>query len=165
MNDNKTSKAGETGLALRKNIKLTGSLIAAAATLCAGLAGDVQAIPISMHDDLDAGMGPWTLSHEKSHYEAAYSFDRINQNQGLGSPTVFHLVTSVPLKIAGETHGLGSKKVHHHKPGVTVTPPAAIVPPREGVPSAASVADGGSTGLMMGGVFCGLALLRKKLKA
>jgi hypothetical protein len=165
MNDYKPSKAGEARLASRKNIKLTPSLTAAAATLCAGLAGNVQAIPITMHGDLDAGMRPWDLSHEHGRDEAAYSFDRIDPKQGLARPPALHLITSVPVKIADELHGLGSKKVHHHKVAPLQTPPPASSPPPKVSPSVASVADGGSTGLMMGGAFFGLALLRKKMKA
>jgi len=155
MNGNPSSQswqAGAPSLGLRKTIKLKASVCAGAAVLCAGLVGNVQAIPIMTQDEQEAGMRSWKLKPEQRDSAAALASELSARHQSIASPTASHFFSSVPAESVGEARGLGPLNSHHHKPGVPT-------------PASTSVPDGGSTGLMMGGVFGGLALLVKRLKA
>jgi hypothetical protein len=161
MNDNRnrTSQAGEPCFALRKKASLASFVIAGAAALCVGLAGNVQAIPFPMHGDLDAG-NSWNLRHDQSDYETVRSLNQSNRKQSLAGPTANLSFRSVPAQSAGEFHNFSSWNSHHDRQGVPRTPPG-----QDRKHSPATVPEGGSSGLLLGGVFCGLALLVKKLKA
>jgi len=158
---------------MRKKINLTGFVIIGAAALFVGLAGNMHAIPISMHDDLDAGIRSWVLGRDLHGNEwvlgqtlhgneIAHLVDQSSRNQSLASPTASFLFGSVPAQNAGEPRNFGPGNFNHHRHGVTTaSPPLTGQEPND---SPTSVPDGGTTAMMMAGAFCGLALLRKTLK-
>jgi hypothetical protein len=137
---------------LRKTINPTAFVIAGAAALFAGLAGNVQAIPISIQDQ--SNHGGVHFSVQSSH------------NQSLASPTASVLSGSVLAQNAVGPHNFGPWNFHdswsfHHGRQGGLTPPSPLSRQDS---SSASVPDGGTTAMMMGGVLCGFALLGNKLK-
>jgi len=168
-------------LVMKHKVNLSGITIGAAA-LIVGLAGNVQAIPITHR------------VYHTSHVASASN--QSNQNASLASltaPIAPQASTTSHLVNARQTRGrqkpaagnlnlpissgltLGSSQgtlpvtvlTAPLLPVVPVNLPPAPVPVVTGAASAASpvgVPDGGATAAMMAGSFGGLALLRKKLK-
>ncbi|HXI69048.1 MAG TPA: VPDSG-CTERM sorting domain-containing protein [Verrucomicrobiae bacterium] len=166
---------------MKHKVNLSGITIGAAA-LIVGLAGNVQAIPITHR------------VYHTSHVASASN--QSNQNASLASltaPIAPQASTTSHLVNARQTRGrqkpaagnlnlpissgltLGSSQgtlpvtvlTAPLLPVVPVNLPPAPVPVVTGAASAASpvgVPDGGATAAMMAGSFGGLALLRKKLK-
>lgn len=132
-------------LAMRKKINFTGLAITGASALFVGLAGNVQAIPISMHN-------------------------QSNRNQSLATPTASLLSGSVLAQNARARLNSGSSVFYNNRRGAS---PAIILNGgttsktrlTSRAASAANVLDGGPTAMMLAEAFCALALLRKKLKA
>jgi VPDSG-CTERM motif len=195
---------------MKNKFNLTGLVLTGAAALFVGLVGNVQAIPISMHD--------------QSIYEAMRSIDLSKRDQSVASLTASLLVKSIWTQKTGAIHdasllgksfkaqktvasrNLVTTHGRPNKNGMSVTPspltvqspfPISFLPqspvylPNNGttdpIPyayyqdpatinlnlsrsgtsiqnhSSVSVPDGGATATMLGGVFCGLVFLRKKL--
>jgi hypothetical protein len=147
--------------AAMKNNK-TNFAITGAAALFVGLAGTAQAIPIPVH--------------------AAQSIIQSNANKKLAGPVAFVSHAPVPPKKPAKK----TKHVPVIPVIVTIPDPGSIPVPSFTMPvvspttidsglvlqpvtlavaSVTSVPDGGATGAMLGGIFGGLVLLRKKLKA
>jgi hypothetical protein len=160
----KSTHAGEPCLALGKKINLAGFAMVGAAALFVALAGNVRAIPFTVHDDVvNAAIRSQNLLSGQSDYEAALALDHVNRNQGHVSPTALILSRSARVQNTGQL-GNSSPRISHprkHGHGVETPPPQSTGPN----PSPVSVPDGVTTATMLGGVFCGLALLEKKLKA
>jgi hypothetical protein len=125
---------------MRKKINLTTFVTTGAAALFVGLAGNMHAIPISMHDDSDA----WMCS--------MCSWNNAGEPRNLGSRYFNHHRHGVSTILPSLT-GLD--------PVSTTSPPLTGQEPND---SPTSVPDGGTTAMMMAGAFCGLALVRKTLK-
>lgn len=191
---------------MKNKFNLTGLVLTVAAALFVGLAGNVQAIPILMHD--------------QSIYEAMRSIDLSKRDQGVATLTDSLLVKSIwtqetvairDASLLGKSlkaqktvasRNLVTAHARPNKNGVSVTPsPLTFQSPfpisllsqspiyldnngttdlipqdpiiinlnlsRSGTNiqnhSSVSVPDGGATVTMLGGVFCGLVFLRKKL--
>src|ERR1039457_6167907 len=165
---------------MRKKTNFAGLVITGATTVFVGLAGNAQAIPISIHDDPDvwgrserighghgaddaAGrMDPLVSDHlgGKTHSKAQ-SIDLSYLNENPTSPTVLLLSSLGTAQNSSSHHNFSSGNLPHHNPGV---PPPTSLPIARG-PAPTSVPDSGNNAIMMGGVFCGLVLLRKKLRA
>jgi hypothetical protein len=165
---------------MRKKTNFAGLVITGTATAFVGLAVNAQAIPISIHDDADAWgrserMGhdhdvddaagriePFVSDHlgEKTHSKTQ-SIDLSNLNKKPTSPTVLLLSSLGTAQNSSSHRNFPSGNLPHHNPGV---PPPTSWPIASG-PALTTVPDGGNTTLMIGGAFCGLVLLRKKLEA
>jgi hypothetical protein len=139
---------------MRLKINIPVFAVVGAAALFVGLAGDVGAIPDSMRDNLDTGMRSWVSSNDNSDYDAVRS---IGRDPAGSSSSVFF---GADLKQnMGMSHNLGSRVFNYDNDGVTT------IPTWNGHGrSSASVPDGGTTVMMLGGALCGIVLLAKKLK-
>jgi len=174
---------------MRKKINQTGFVIAGAAALFVGLAGNMQATPISIHDNWEAGMRSWILGRDLQGNEwilgqnlhgneIAHFIDQSSHNQISTSPNAF---PSGPASAQnGDVHGNpglpGLSQGSQGAPPLTILPlihgPASVndgVPPLAVVPisnspALVSIPDGGATALMLAGVFCGFVFLRKNPK-
>ena len=124
---------------MRKKINLTGFIITGAAALFVGLAGNMHAIPISMHNNWEAGMRSWVLGRDLHGNEwvlgqtlhgneIAHLVDQSSRNQSLASPTAFFLFRSVPAHNAGEPVNFGPWNFNHHRHGVTTASPPLTGP-------------------------------------
>lgn len=160
---------------MRKKIYRTSCVITGVAALFVGLAGTVQAIPITLRD------------HNAQ--QALHSLGQNSHNQSRVSAAGSLLSGSVRSLNTGGQRSAGLGNLHRRGHGVPVTdqgaypisvlraPITPVSPVRlpqapirvlgggtaSETPSAAP--DGGTTAVMMAGSLCGLALLRKKLKA
>jgi hypothetical protein len=158
----KSTHAGKPCLALGKKINLAGFTMVGAAALFVALAGNVRAIPFTVHDDVvNSAIRSQNLRSGQSDYEAALALDHGNRNQGRVSPTALILSRSARVQ---NTSQLGNSSPRVSRPrkrghGATPTQSNGQNPPPLSVP------DGGSTAVMLGGIFCGFVLLEKKLKA
>ena len=160
----KSTHAGEPCLALGKKINLAGFTIAGAAALLVALAGNVRAIPFTAHDEVvNSAISSQNLRSGQSDYEAALALDHGNRNQGHVSPTAPILSRSARVQntsqLGNSSPRISRPRKHGH--GVEAPSPQSTGPN----PPPVSVPDGGTTATMLGGVFCGLVLLEKKLKA
>jgi VPDSG-CTERM motif len=164
--------------AVNEKNNLRGIAITAAATLLVGLAGNVQAIPITLRD------------HNVR--QTLHSLGQISHNprQIFSTAALFPALVRSPN--GDGHHSVGLANLHNHGHGLPVSAPVTdqgaypIIPlhtpvilpvslPKPpvlvvnggGTPghNVVSVPDGGTTAAMMAVSFCGLALLRKKLKA
>jgi hypothetical protein len=135
---------------MRKKINLTAFVTTGAAALFVGLAGNMHAIPISMHNDSDAGMWSWNNAGEPRNLGSRYfNHHRHGVTTTLPSLTGLDPVSPTLPPLTGLD--LVS----------TTSPPLTGQEPND---SSTSVPDGGTTAMMMAGAFCGLALVRKTLK-
>jgi len=162
---------------MRKNFYLPVFAAVGATALFVGLAGSARAIPDSMRS--------WIPSNEQSDYDAVRSISRSDNVQGpressfsvvqaqressfsvvqappresifsvvqVPRESISSVVFAADLKEnMGKPHDFGSRFFHRDNPGVP------------GGPSA-SVPDGGTTVMLMGGALCGLFFMAKKLK-
>lgn len=112
-----------------------------AAALWVGLAVNVQAISISIPANLDEGAHSWI-----------WKIDQSDLNQSPAS--------SLPATMAAAPIQLASMSVSHGKQKESKKPS----PPPGQDPKPATVPESGMTLMMLGGVFCGLALWERKLK-
>src|ERR1022692_766515 len=150
---------------MRKKTNFAGLVITGTATAFVGLAVNAQAIPISIDHDADDAAGriePFVSDHlgEKTHSKTQ-SIDLSNLNKKPTSPTVLLLSSLGTAQNSSSHRNFPSGNLPHHNPGV---PPPTSWPIASG-PALTTVPDGGNTTLMIGGAFCGLVLLRKKLEA
>jgi hypothetical protein len=161
---------------MRKKTSFAGLAIMGAATAFVGLAGNAQAIPISIHDDPDAWGRSERMGHDHGAGDTAgriepfvsdhlggktQSIDPSNLNKKAASPTVLFSTSLGTAQNSSSYHNFPSGNFPNHNPGV---PPPTSLQIASG-PGPTSVPDNGNTAIMMGGVFCGLVLLRKKLEA
>jgi hypothetical protein len=155
---------------MRKKINQTGFIIAGAAALFVGLAANMQAVPITMHNNGEAGMRSWVLGRDvhgnewilgqtPHGNEIAHLVDQSSRNQISTSPNAF-LSGPVPAQNADGHNNPGRPDLLQGSQGAPTT---TILPIAHG-PASISVPDGGTTAMMMAGAFYGLALLRKTLK-
>jgi hypothetical protein len=160
----KSTHAGEPCLALGKKINLAGFTMVGAAALYVALAGNVRAIPFTVHDDVvNSAIRSQNLLSGQSDYEAALALDHGNRNQGHGNPTALILSTSARVQNTSRPGNSSPRISRPRKHGHGVEAPSPQ--PTGQDPAPVSVPDGGTTATMLGGVFCGLVLLKKKLKA
>jgi len=159
---------------MRKRINQTGFIIAGVAALFVGLASNMQAVPISMHNNWEAGMRSWVLGPDilgqnlQGKEIAHYVVGQVNQKQMSASPNA-SLSTPVSAQIAGVHGNSGSSGSNNGSQGGSQGAPSPTILPIAHGPASisvpyVSVPDGGTTAMMMAGTFCGLALLRKTLK-
>jgi hypothetical protein len=157
--------------ALRGKTHLRGFLIAGVTLLLVGLAGNARAIPVSTPDDGDAGMRAWNWTHEPGNDEAVRFFDWADRGPNRASPNAFRWFRSVPTQNWGERWELGSSSFHQGRLGAWNSRHMIDGLPTTRSPLTgqdrfpAGVPDGGSTAMMMGGAFCGLVLLVKRLRS
>ena len=151
---------------MRTKLNLTGLVMTGAATLFVGLAGSVQAIPIVVRNHT-------TALHATTTHQVTGSMVQSNPNQILTT-----LVSASHLSASTSVHNASSHHVavlNHRAPGITVpvggTLPGGVLPKplpsgTNQIPVTISTAapDGGTTAAMLGAAFCGLVLLRTKLK-
>lgn len=141
-----------------KNKSKTNFAITGAAALFVGFAGTVQAVPIPTH--------------------IVQSIIQGSANDKPANPVAFDLRAPAPPKKAKAikpVRAIVSIPEQGRMPMPSLTMPVISAPTAAtslvfkpvtpATSSAISVPDGGATGVMLGGVFGGLALLRKKLKA
>ena len=169
---------------MNKNISQISFVIAGAAALFVGLAGNMQAAPIPIQNNSEAGVRSWPLGQNIRGQDpqgkeiAYYVANQASQIQISASPDA-SLSGSVPGQGAGGNNNSslpGSLPGSQGAPLVTILPtvhsptstgqvtsPLTAVTAAN-VPAPISVPDGGTTSLMLGGVFCGLAFLRKNSK-
>jgi hypothetical protein len=170
---------------MRKNLSRKSFVIAGAAALFAGLAGNMQAAQISIQNNSEAGVISWVLGQNIRGQDpqgkeiAHFIVGQAGQNQISANPDA-SLSGSVPALSANSHGNLGQPVVlpasYSSMPLVTMLP-TVHSPTSTGqgtlpftsvaaanVPASISVPDGGSTALMLGGVFFGLAFLRKNSK-
>lgn len=140
-----------------KNTSFRCYTIAGAAALFVGLAGNVQAIPISTLDDSTAGI--W--GRVQSHFDTAHLLDRIHGNQFSVRPNSFLFFRSALTENAGGRWGFGPARFHHEVFGGSIIATVATVP----ADSPAGVPDGASTALLVGLACGGLVLWPRRLKA
>jgi hypothetical protein len=160
----KITRVAEPCLAPRKKISLTGFTIAGAAALLVAVAGNVQAIPFTTHDEVgNAAIRSQSLQRGQSDYEMVLALDRGNRNQSLTSPSAFNVLMSTQVQNAGQllnsTPRVSRPRRRGHNAVTTSTQSNGNNPPPVTLP------DGGSTAMMLGGVLYGFVLLEKKLKA
>jgi hypothetical protein len=158
MNYQRVSQMNTPGLAAGKKARPAGFAIAGMMAFHLGLAANAHAIPISTAEDPNAAGRPWILSQGEDATDFVHFFGRESRNRSLTAPTVF-LSRSLPSGIVRESRAAHLRDVRWgHK-----TPPLASRPnPKE---SPASVPDGGTTGVMLGGAFSGLVFLKKQFKS
>ena len=165
---------------MRKTTKFAGLVITGAATAFVGLVGNAQAISISIHDDPGALGRSERVGRDHDADDAAgriepfvsdrlggkthsktQSIDLSNVNKKHTSPTVLLLSSLGTGQNSSSHHNFPSGNLPHHNPGGQ--PPTSS--PIASDPAPTSVPDGGNTTVMIGGLFFGLILLRKKLGA
>ena len=150
---------------MRKKTNQTSFAITGAAALLIGLTANVEAIPISMRT-LSASQSALAFNQSPASSNPSVSSKKVNANTKSVSRNLKHPGFGRP---PSPLPGQGGTPVTVPTgtiilPGGTL--PKPLSPPGPNQPSGpSSVPDGGTTATMMGGVFCGLALLRKKLKA
>jgi hypothetical protein len=160
----KPTHTGEPCLALGKKINLAGFTMVGAAALFVALAGNVRAIPFTVHDDVvNSAIRSQNLRSGQSDYEAALALDHGNRNQGRVSPTALILSRSARVQNTSQLGNSSPRISRPRKHGHVVETPSPQ--PTGQNPPPLSVPDGGSTAVMLGGVFCGFVLLEEKLKA
>jgi hypothetical protein len=150
---------------MRKKISRTGFIIAGAAALFVGLAGNVQAIPISMHDFsklTKSVASPTDSLLTGSHKAISISISDLSKPiKSVASPIDF-FSGSILAENVDAPRNVISLDLKQEEPLVTsssfVQGPAPTVTVKALV---ASVPDGGTTGMMLGGAFCGLVFLKK----
>ncbi|MEI6192927.1 MAG: VPDSG-CTERM sorting domain-containing protein [Verrucomicrobiota bacterium] len=186
---------------MKKGTNHTNVAIVAAAALFVGLAGNVQAIPITLQNQR---VNQALRSSSQASYDLGLTAARavkpslnasrqVSRNLKPASPTSSLLSLLIPARNAAGARNISTGNSHRSAHGVTTTPipvtdqgaypvgvlptPVTILPvspvrhpiiPNGGgtaTPNAVSVPDGGATAAMLGGSVCGIALLRKKLKA
>ena len=159
---------------MRKNIYQTSCIITGVAALFVGLAGTVQAIPMTIHNHNVQQALPSTGQNNQSRITPATSPVASSvQSPNAGQPRSGHhvfqfghgatpILTPVTNQGAHPVSGL-------HSPILPIIPVnlPPIVHSGGGTTgaNAVGVPDGGTTAMMMGGAFCGLALIKRKLKA
>jgi len=143
---------------MKNKTNLAGFATGGAVTALVGLAGNVQAIPTSIHNEPDA----WVRAEEMAGRIGASTHSK-TQVIYLGklhphpaSPAV--IPPSDPAMVVGT--GSHLKLLPPNLGAVVQTAPTTVHSP-----APISVPDGGTTALMLGGAFSGLALLKKKFKA
>jgi hypothetical protein len=159
----KNARAGEPCLALRKKTNLTGFTLAGAAALFVALAGNAPAIPITLHDDVNALISSHGLRNGQSAYEAALALDHGTRNQSQATPITFNLPAPARVQNTGTPQTSNPRVSRPRKGGRNVGKKTTQSDGQD--PSPQSVPDSGSTAMMLGGVFCGFALVERKLKA
>jgi VPDSG-CTERM motif len=144
---------------MREKANFAGLAIAGTAPAFVGLAGNVQAIPISIHGARLGKIEPFFSDHlgGKTH-----SIELGNLNKNPSRPTLFPVSGSGAAQNSSSHHNFWPWKSPYHKYGA---PPLTSSPTASSPAPTTSVPDGGTTGMMLGGVFCGFVLLRKKLEA
>jgi len=131
-----------------------------AAILLVGLAGDVQAVPISIIKN--PGLFARTSPKPANTYRDAFN----SRGGNLFKPVA--LLLSGPDK-NGHRPGTGSFDFSPPKlpsnPVLTIKPPTVTFIPQPVAKNAATVPDGGITVAMLGGAFTALVFLKRKAKA
>jgi hypothetical protein len=164
-------------IAMKNKINLSGFQIGAAA-LFVGLAGNVQAIPTTLRDySASQAVRALEQSQENQNYtRLAASIStklvkgkRAVARRNLRLANLNHLTLGglTPLPAQGTfPAGVLGGGTTTLLPGVPVTIlPRPLPPVTANGSSPNGVPDGGATAAMMAGSICGLALLRKKIKA
>jgi hypothetical protein len=148
----------EYSAAMRNKINKTNFAITGAAALLVGLAGTAQAIPMPAHTVQTILQG----SAGKKSASRVVSISRAPVQPKKAAKRIKPIPPIVSIPEQG---------VIPMPPLTTPLVPAPIIPSalvfNPVIPAASTipVPDGGATGAMLGGVFGGLVLLRKKLKA
>lgn len=162
----------------------TSFVIAGASALFIGLAGNMQAATITIQDNWDAGARSWILGQDIRGQDpqgkeiAYFVVNQVNHNQISASPKA-SLSVSVSELSASANNNSGQSDVLPGSYGVALVTmlPTVDSPTSTGqgaspltpvtaanVPAPIRVPDGGTTCLMLGGIFCGIVLLRKSSK-
>lgn len=152
-----------------KNKKNHASLvITGAATAFVGLAGTVQAIPVSIHSDSAAWGTTVRVAHNRSD---AGRTTRLTQNDPFISnhpggrysiqPGDLGNYTPSPAAYLSTRHNFWPWQRHAVILGVL---PRRISPAAGNAPVSGGVPDDGTTAMMLGGVFCGFVCLKKNWK-
>jgi len=174
---------------MRKKMKHTSFIIAGAATLFVGIAGNLQAVTIPMQSNGNTDTRSWVLATD-AHGNKSILGQNLNGgeiaypvNQGgldqISASLNAALSKAVSAQNAAAHNNPGLPGVSHGSQGappMTILPvspsPVTIIqgaPPLVPVPvvkisDSISVPDGGMTIVLLGGVFCGFVIVRKNLK-
>ena len=140
------------------------SLDTRAATALEGLAGTVQAIPVSIHSDSAAWGTTVRVAHNRTD---AGRTTRLTQNDPFISnhpggrcsiqPGDLGNYTPSPATFLSRHHSFWPWQRRAGNPGLQ---PRRILP-SAGNTSAGGLPDGGTTAMMLGAVFCGFVCLKK----
>ena len=171
---------------MRKKIILPSIVITGVAALVVGFASNAQAIPITVRN-LDVSRTHYwfgSINRNQSHAGSAAAISSLTVSSGnLGNHVAFgygnlhgfghgifgHGITTpqTPVIIQGAHPSIGLHAPLLPVVPVRLPPSAPIVVTRSGASggNVTSVPDAGTTAELLAGSFCGLALLRKKLKA
>jgi VPDSG-CTERM motif len=161
---------------MRKKINLAGVQIGAAA-LFVGLAGNIQAIPLTLHD-YSTNQAVRALDQNRKNQSFTSLAASLSPKPAKGKNVIVRRSSrlgNLPHPILGGLLPVAAQGTFPTGLGTTTTLPGLpveilpqpLAPASAGTtkaPSAASVPDGGATAAMMAGSVFGLALLRKKLK-
>lgn len=142
-----------------KNPNLKWYSIVGGAAFFVALAGNANAIPLTMHDQWEAGISSWSSKYDQRDFASTFVFEQNDPVQRFAMLTEFSFLRSALAHNAFEPHHVGSWRSHHATAGVATTP--ALSTGQAGSP--ASVPDSGTTALMLAGALGGLVFVRRKV--
>ena len=147
-------------LQMRKKISLTGYTITGAVVLFVGLAGNVQAIPISMLKN------PIELKSASPKVGTIYGINLENLNKNLKALPALLLPVLETARHSSGSYDFSSARLPNFNHYKNAPPPLDnFTPAPHASALVANVPDGGITVAMLGGAFSALVFLKRKLEA